>query len=66
MERWEAILKLYTFEPHHIDDLSQYVCSVCGKTYKTDSYMYRHVKNNHNKEINEINEIRNKAICESV
>ena len=63
MKRWEAIFRLYTFEPHYIGSLSRYICSVCHKTYKTDSYIYRHVKNNHNKEINEI---RDKAIIEQI
>lgn len=55
MDRWESILKLYTYLPI----LDRYKCKVCGKLLKTDKWIYKHVDDNHN---NEVNELRHSTI----
>ena len=55
MERWEAILDLYSYHP----DVNRYKCKVCGKLYKSDPGIYDHIDNTHSVEINAL---RDKAI----
>ncbi len=43
MDHWEAILKLYDYDPN----VDRYKCQVCGGLYKTDGGIYRHIGNNH-------------------
>lgn len=50
MDKWEAILKLYTYHP----DVNRFKCSVCGRLYKTSTGVYRHIDKTHNAEINDL------------
>ena len=56
MDRWEAVLELYNYQP----DIDRYGCKVCNnKLYKTCLGVSKHIRERH---IKEINEIRDKAI----
>ena len=55
MERWEAILKLYSYHP----EVNRYRCDTCNKLYKSDRGVYKHADEHHN---TEINSLRDKVI----
>ena len=59
MDKWEIILKLHNYLPQ----INKYKCLVCNKHYKTEMGIYKHIENNH---IKEINDYRDKEIIDSL